>query len=93
MLFGGFLLYDTQRIVKSAENHPYYGVSWCFWGKSLNLKVSVFPSRDSLNETQMVQKVWLTFPKRGDLVCECEIGRLDNPHSNDDALVEKGQWW
>lgn len=26
VLFGGFLLYDTQRIVKSAENHPYYGV-------------------------------------------------------------------
>jgi FtsH-binding integral membrane protein len=27
VIFGGFLLYDTQRIVKSAENHPYYAVS------------------------------------------------------------------
>lgn len=26
VIFGGFLLYDTQRIVKSAENHPYYAV-------------------------------------------------------------------
>lgn len=26
VLFGGFLLYDTQRIVKAAENHPYYAV-------------------------------------------------------------------
>lgn len=24
LLFGGFLLYDTQRIVQSAENHPQY---------------------------------------------------------------------
>jgi len=24
VVFGGFLLYDTQRIVKAAENHPYY---------------------------------------------------------------------
>lgn len=27
VLFGGFLLYDTQRIVKAAETHPYYAVS------------------------------------------------------------------
>lgn len=26
VIFGGFLLYDTQRIVKAAENHPYYSV-------------------------------------------------------------------
>jgi len=26
VLFGGFLLYDTQRIVHAAENHPYYSV-------------------------------------------------------------------
>jgi len=26
VIFGGFLLYDTQRIVKAAETHPYYSV-------------------------------------------------------------------
>lgn len=26
VLFGGFLLYDTQRIVHRAENHPMYAV-------------------------------------------------------------------
>merc|ERR1712117_151574 len=27
ILFGGFLLYDTQKIIHRAENHPYYGVT------------------------------------------------------------------
>lgn len=26
LLFSGFLLYDTQRIIRRAESHPYYGV-------------------------------------------------------------------
>lgn len=26
LLFSAFLLYDTQRIVRAAETHPYYGV-------------------------------------------------------------------
>jgi len=27
ILFGGFLLYDTQKIIHRAENHPYYGLT------------------------------------------------------------------
>jgi len=27
ILFGGFLLYDTQKIIHRAENHPYYGMT------------------------------------------------------------------
>jgi len=27
ILFGGFLLYDTQKIIHRAKNHPYYGLT------------------------------------------------------------------